>query len=155
KPKAPPTEDESGEDETEQKCPKCRLRLQTEAALCPGCGTPLQTVSKPPKVYDRLERRWESGMTYRRRMTIFLACQSVMVVGAVITLTSGFFGSFIWAWLVFTSLLAFLLGSYDRVDLTRNKRGQVRLTKTWRICFIAKAPENVPLREYEGIQTGM
>jgi hypothetical protein len=94
-------------------------------------------------------------MVYRRRMMIFLACQSVMVVGMVVTLMSGYFGSFLPAWLLFTAMLSFLLGSYDRIDLTRNKRGQVRLTKTWRICFIAKAPQNVPLREYEGIQTGM
>ena len=40
------------------------------------------------------------------------------------------------------------------LDLSRNKKGQVKLTRTWRICFFKLAPKDIRLREYEGVSTG-
>src|SRR5262249_57039262 len=41
-----------------------------------------------------------------------------------------------------------------RVDLVRNTRGRVQLTKTWRICFMPQPTRTIALKEYEGILTG-
>ena len=42
----------------------------------------------------------------------------------------------------------------DRLDLSRDKRGRVRLTQSWRVLFFPRAPVAINLREYEGIATG-
>jgi hypothetical protein len=51
-------------------------------------------------------------------------------------------------------LTAFLLGTFDRLVLARDKRGQVELTKQWLVCFIPQAPQRIDPREHEGIVTG-
>ncbi len=126
--------------------------------ICPACELNLETGEKPVKVYDKLERHWETAMPFRQRMTIYLICQAVIFpVGmiGVFVAGGGHLGLFLPPWLTFTVLLAFVLGTYDRLDLARNKRGQVRLTKTWRICFFARPAITIPLREYEGVVTGL
>ena len=51
-------------------------------------------------------------------------------------------------------MLAFLLGTFDRIHLTRDARGRVGLTKTWRVCFFERQPLKIDVREYEGIVSG-
>src|SRR5262249_55969688 len=53
------------------------------------------------------------------------------------------------------ALLAFILGTFDRIDFTQNERGKVRLTRTWRICFAERQPVRIYLKNYQGVVTGM
>jgi hypothetical protein len=69
-------------------------------------------------------------------------------MGAIL---AGHPGESISSFLFFTFLMAFLLGTFDRLKLTRNKRGRVVLTQTWRVLFIARPAITVPLHEYEGV----
>jgi hypothetical protein len=62
---------------------------------------------------------------------------------------AGFLGS----WLLFSFLLAFILGTYERVDVQRSRRGHVTISKVWRFCFYSK-PYAIEWRDYEGIVTG-
>src|SRR5581483_3388367 len=43
---------------------------------------------------------------------------------------------------------------YDRIELRRDSRGRVELTKIWRVCFIERPPTNIEVRGFEGITTG-
>ena len=52
-------------------------------------------------------------------------------------------GVFIGTFLVLTVMLGFLFGTFDRIHLTRDSRGRVRLIKTWRICFFAQSPKSI------------
>jgi hypothetical protein len=56
---------------------------------------------------------------------------------------------------MFTGMTAFLFGSYNWVDLTRNKKGKLRMTQTLRICFFARPPVILRIRDYEDVATGV
>jgi len=47
-------------------------------------------------------------------------------------------------------LLAFVLGTFDRIELTQNERGKLRLTRTWRVCFAERQPVRIYLRTTKG-----
>jgi hypothetical protein len=142
-------------DKPVKKCPDCRKELAPQATLCPDCGFNLETGEKPPKVYAEVNRFWEAGWPLGRRVKIYLLCQ--VVVLPLIVLGAFFAGR--WSvvlngWFWFTVLLAFVLGTFDRLDLSRDRKGRIRLTKTWRYFFFARSPQVIPLREYEGVVTG-
>jgi hypothetical protein len=139
----------------ERRCPGCGQGLLPDAVLCVACGFDLKAGTKRVRTeFQPVERRWEAGWPFRRRLTFFILLQAVIVplatLGAV--LDRAFFPFFI-PWLMFSVLLAFLLGTYERVDLTRNERGRVALSKTWRVCFIERAAEKLKLSSYYGIRT--
>jgi hypothetical protein len=95
-------------------------------------------------------------MPLARRRKLFLSAQALAVLFGVLgAWLAGSFWAFLGPWLFFTLLLAFILGTYDRIDLTRSARGQVRLTKIWRIGFIQRPPRTIRLRDYEGVATGL
>src|SRR5205085_1443130 len=98
------------------------------------------------KTYESVVRQWEAGMSYRRRLGIFLACQGVILpLGIVGSLLRGEPLMFLGPWLLFTALFSFILGTFDRIDLTRDRRGRVELTKTWRVCFLERPTMEIPL----------
>jgi hypothetical protein len=140
----------------ERRCPHCNQVLAADNSVCQACGFNLETGKKPRKVYDPVERSWEAGLPFARRVSLFLACQAAVVVGALaLAWWTGSAALFLTPWLLFTGLLAFVLGTYDRVDLARNKRGKVFLSKTWRVCFKPLAPAPIRVVEYEGVVTGV
>jgi hypothetical protein len=130
--------------------------MAADSAVCEACGFNLQTGKKPRKAYEPVERSWEAGLPFPRRVTLFLTCQAaVVLVALLVAWWTGLPALFLVPWLLFTGLLAFVLGTYDRVDLSRNKRGKVFLSKTWRICFQSLAPTSIRVVEYEGVVTGV
>jgi hypothetical protein len=136
-------------------CPHCNQVMPADCTVCGGCGFNLQTGKKPRKVYEPVERSWEAGLPLRRRVALFLACQAaVVLVGLAVAWWTGLPALFLAPWLIFTALLAFVLGTFDRIDLARNKRGKVLLSKTWRVCFRSLAPTPIRVVDYEGVVTG-
>ncbi|HLN26382.1 MAG TPA: zinc ribbon domain-containing protein [Gemmataceae bacterium] len=142
-----------GDGAQEIHCPECRGKLPANAALCVHCGFDLQSGEKAKRVYEKIERCWESNMSLRRRKTIYIISQAIILP---LMLATAFLKGepfiFIVPWLTFSVLLAFLLGTFDRIDLKRNTRGQVQLSKSWRVCFFERAPLKVVPWEYEGIK---
>jgi hypothetical protein len=51
-------------------------------------------------------------------------------------------------------LQAFLVGSYDRITLTRDRKGRVQLTRTWRIAFFELKPQPIRWKEYDELLVG-
>jgi hypothetical protein len=138
------------------RCPHCDREIAPGAETC-LCGFDLVAWEMPVKVYAEVNRRWETGLSLRTRLAIFLGCQAVIVPGTIVgaLLQEVELGFVLFGWLLGVFLLSFLLGTFDRIDLSRNRDGKVRLTKTWRVCFIARSPTVIALREYEGLATGM
>jgi hypothetical protein len=133
-------------------CPDCKTELAPDAKLCPHCGLNLETGERAVRSYEPAEYHWESGLPFQKRIKIFIFCQLVLGVPAVsLALFFGYWTAALTPWFCFTALLSFVLGTFDRLDLTRNKRGRVVLTQTWRVCFLARPTVTIPLREYEGI----
>jgi hypothetical protein len=142
----------------ERRCPHCERLVGAGVAVCGRCGFNLDTGEPAgPKTYAPVDRRWDAGMPPSLRHTLFLVAQSVVVSLGLLGLYLHELPvlAFVVPWLFFTPILAFVVGTWDRLELRRNERGQVRLTKTWRICFLPRAAGVIPLREYEGVATGV
>jgi hypothetical protein len=135
------------------RCPQCQGTLPADAMLCVHCGSHLETGERVKRVYEKIERQWESNMSLGRRKTIYIVSQAIVLpLMAVTAVLRGEPFSFIVPWLTGSILLAFLLGTYDRINLKRNRRGQVQLSKTWRVCFFERQTTKITPWEYEGIK---
>jgi len=138
----------------ERQCPGCGKALTADDTPCCGvCGRDL-TGKKARKVFEPLSRSWESGMSLRARVKIFVAAQVVVVsMATLMAYLEGEFLPFFLPWPFFTVLFGFLIGTFERTDLTRDQRGRVSLTKTWRVCFIARRPEKIQPHRFAGLRT--
>jgi hypothetical protein len=136
-------------------CPECRRDIPRDAVLCNLCGYNLRTGKKAKQSFDPVERDWQGGWPANVRRGIFIAAEVVFVAACVVSVSAGapFFGAF-FTWLTFTAMTAFLLGTYDHIHLTRNKKGRVRLTKKWTICFIPRPPQEIDVSDYGGVTHG-
>ncbi|HMC89357.1 MAG TPA: zinc ribbon domain-containing protein [Gemmataceae bacterium] len=137
------------------RCEECRKQLPVGTKRCPHCGYNFETGERPVKVYSEVYRVWEAGMPFTKRRLLFIACQILVLPMAVLgAVTTDHWAAFLTPWFFFTLLLAFLLGTFDRLELTRDKRGKVRLTKTWRVFFVSRPTQVIRIWDYEGVATG-
>jgi hypothetical protein len=136
-------------------CPNCKAEMEPTAVVCISCGYDRRTRKTPKKTHEPFERTWEPGLPFARRLQICLALMGAFfLLGLGGTIASREWLSFILSWLTFTGMMLFLFGTYDRVNLTRNERGQVRLYHALRFGFIEFKNERIVLGDYEGIVTG-
>jgi len=134
-------------------CPECSLRLPPGSVLCIRCGFHLKKRKKIVKTYRPIERVWETNLSLATRLTIFCALQVFSLgMGLIGVFWAGAdLGIFIGSLLGLTVMSSFLLGTFDRICLSRDTRGEVRLVKTWRVCFIPLESKAIDVRGYEGI----
>lgn len=140
----------------ERKCPECSALLTEDAQVCLRCGYNLATREKLKRTYQPLQKSWETGLAFSQRFLIFLTGQAIIAPMALYA--SWHEGSLLVGlipWLVTSAILAFLCGTYERIELERNHRGKVNLRKVWRVCFLARKPLTIDVRGFEGIGTGM
>jgi predicted RNA-binding Zn-ribbon protein involved in translation (DUF1610 family) len=139
----------------ERPCPNCGRTISADAVVCTSCGYNLQTRKKAVEVYEPIQRSWQEGWSMSLRRRLFLGVQAVVLpvvlLGAV--LKKDLFGWF-FPWLVLTAMLVFLLGTCGRLDLSRNRKGRVRLTRTLYACFLPRPPKTVNIHEYGGVILG-
>jgi hypothetical protein len=140
----------------EVRCPKCSFMLPAGSVLCVRCGFHLKRRKKVVKTYQPIDREWETSYSRNQRLAFFFVCE---VLAAALGLVGVFvggapLGAFIASFLVMTAMIGFLLGTFDRIHLTRDERGRVRLTKTWYLCFFPRQPQTIDVRGFEGIVSG-
>jgi hypothetical protein len=109
----------------------------------------LPTRSKP------LEHEWEATATFRTRLWTFLAYEMGQIVFGLML----YFGDrsslseLLAVFVPISALAAYILGTYDRVNLSRNANGDITLSKTWRFCFIPLKTKEIPLRGFYAVAT--
>jgi hypothetical protein len=136
-------------------CASCGRDFEPGTVVCLACGFNQQTAEKTKREYQPLEREWETGLPYQKRMSFFVGAQVMMFVcGAFSGLLAENPDGFLTVWGLFAAMLGFVLGTYERINLTRTRRGQCTLTKTWRVFFYARPTQKLSLDGYEGIVTG-
>ncbi|MFL5244380.1 MAG: hypothetical protein ACJ8FY_19950 [Gemmataceae bacterium] len=135
-------------------CPQCGEEVPKTATSCSWCSHTWEEERKPDPTYEPVQLEWESGFTYRKRKKLFVLAQVFGLFVAAVSLAGGALGTFLANWLVTTPMLVFLLGTYPRLNLSRNKRGRIILTKTWRACFWQRETETIDLTKYVGVATG-
>jgi hypothetical protein len=137
------------------RCRKCRKELAPDAVVCVACGYDQRRRKKHVREFQPLARRWETNWPLARRLTVYVAVQSgSLVLGGMVALSLGVLGGFLLSWVYAGLLLAFLLGTYDRLDLQRDSRGRVTVTRTWRLGFVPLAPQVTEVRGFEGVVHG-
>jgi hypothetical protein len=136
-------------------CPACRKLLTAGAVVCVSCGFHLRKRKKLVKEYQPIRRRWETNYPLRPRLALFLVLWSLTLATHVIGLSlTGGVSSYLASLILFTAMGSFLLGTYDTIDLSRDRKGHVTLVKTWRGCFIPLAPTRIYITGHSGIVTG-
>jgi hypothetical protein len=161
----PPAPDQDPEDDgqpylfeggEESHCPRCRKPMKAGDVVCVSCGFHLRRRKKLVKEYQPLVRQWETNHPFRWRLTLLVTVHGLsLVLGLIATLSAGEgLAAYLAAWLFGGMMMAFLLGTYERIDLTRDRRGRVELTQTWRLCFLALRTTPVPVRGHAGVVTG-
>jgi hypothetical protein len=138
-------------------CPKCTNQLPPDSVFCTRCGYDFRRRKKVVKTFQPMSRSWETNYPLERRMSIFLLLQVVgFALGLTYNLLRGgddWFG-FVGSTLLFALLTAFLIGTFDKLELRRDEKGRVTLTKLRRYCFWLSPPRRIEVRGYEGVLTG-
>lgn len=141
----------------EIQCPKCSKGLPPDAVLCIGCGFHLKKRKKIVKTFEPVDRQWETNAPLRTRLTAYLLAEVLVLIQgvAIVSWAEAKWGGFMAYFVVFSAMMSFLLGTFDRIHLTRDARGRTRLTKTWRICFVPRPADTTDVRGYEGIVSSL
>jgi hypothetical protein len=133
-------------------CPACGRPLPDDAGVCEQCNWHRDVGKVQPRTYSPIRQSWESGWSSRMRIAAFVACQLLNTSTALILVwKTGSWPTTTTGWIMISLMQAFVLGTYDRITLTRSTKGKVTLTKSWRVCFWPLAPKPIRWREYEGI----
>jgi hypothetical protein len=126
------------------------------AVLCTACGFNLKTRKKAGRTYEPVARSWEADMPLQMRLVWLAVGQGIHVFLALLATTNDWTDvkPFLVTWPLLTGMLCFVLGTYDRIDLTRDTRGRVKVTIAWRFCFYPVKPREIEVRGFEGVTTG-
>lgn len=139
----------------ERKCPDCGKVLEDGAVLCLRCGLNTETGEKAKQTFQPLKRHWNTGWSPQARIVTFFVGEGVALASGVTGIAVGADAcTFVVCFLTFTAMLGFLLGTWDVLDLDRNAKGRVKLTKTWRAFFWVISVKKINVGEYEGVITG-
>ena len=137
------------------RCPKCHRDLPAlGAVVCVACGFNLRTRKKASRSYDPIARSWVSEMSLANRLMWVGAFQGFHLLLTIGAGLNGHVTPFLVAWVPLTAIVCFVLGTYDRIELTRDTRGRVTLTKHWRFCFFPIAPKVTEVQGFEGVVIG-
>jgi hypothetical protein len=136
------------------RCPECEARLPADdTPTCDRCGWNRAAGRKLPKSFAPIHRTWEAGWSLRSRMITFAVFQALNIASAIlvfavdgraVTTTGGFLTAVI--------CQAFVLGTFDRLDLIRTTKGKVTLTQQGRIALWPLPPKMLKWREHEEIR---
>jgi hypothetical protein len=138
-----------------RKCQACGKDIDLLAVVCVHCGFDAAARQKVERVYAPIDRTWEAGWPFERRMAVFLVFQGLNLLTLLMSLIGSdglpvtMFGI-----ALTVGMQAFVIGTYDTLRIRRNKKGQTETTITWRVGFIPMAPKKVNWREHEGVAFG-
>src|SRR5262245_1262331 len=132
-------------------CPECDQRSDARAKACVHCGFHFESKTKAKREYEQVRREWENGWPLQKRLTAFMCMQGVNFVLFLLTLLGGATCvGFFWI-SVMIGLQAFLIGTFEKLTLTRDSKGRVKLTRVWRYAFFPKPAEMVKWRQHDTV----
>jgi hypothetical protein len=137
------------------RCPNCQRLMAEDAVLCVGCGYNVKTGEKAVREYAPVNRTWDGELTYRRRLQLFGAVQALWLLALAGAFWGDFLAAGLFSWFLSSALLAFVVGTFGRIHVTRTRRGQVTLTRTWHVCLLPLPPTRIALYQYDGVTSGM
>jgi len=122
------------------------------AAVPPKASQPPPS---PPEPLPPVAKSWDSLWPLATRLKAFAWLLVLDLVAA--PLSWFIFGDILASihTLLGTAILqAFLVGTFNRIDLTRSAKGKVGLARTWRIAFWPLKPKRIRWGEFESVNSG-
>jgi DNA-directed RNA polymerase subunit RPC12/RpoP len=138
-----------------RKCDGCGKEIEVLSIICVHCGFSAEAKERVKRTFAPVDRVWESGWPFQRRMGVFVGFLVLDLISLVVSTSGG--GSLpmsIGGILFYVCLQAFLFGTFSSVRIRRNKKGQSEIIVTWRVGFIPMAPKKVEWREFEAVVFG-
>jgi hypothetical protein len=136
----------------EKPCLRCGKALPLGALVCNHCGYNQETGETLQRVYQKVDKQWEAGLRFEVRVGIYLAIMGLAsMMTLIVAFVDGNIPGLLLSYLVGAALCAFVTGTYPRINLTRGTVGNVRLTRTWRVCFVPLETEEIRWRGCGGI----
>jgi hypothetical protein len=133
-------------------CPECDRRSDARSTVCVHCGFNFETKTKAKRVYEPIHREWQSGWPIQRRLALFMGMQFINLLLLVVSLFSGYsICAAIVPILMTVGLQAFLTGTFDKLILTRDSKGKVRVTRICSYAFFARPPITVRWKSHETV----
>jgi hypothetical protein len=136
-------------------CAGCAKRVPVVDVICTQCGFNSQTQTTTERVYEKINRSWEVGWSLDRRIMLMLI---LFGFDALSTLVSWWSGATFVPMIVGLSLIiglqAFIVGTYDRIKVTRSAKGGATVSKVWRVAFIEQPVYKYRWKEYDSIRYG-
>jgi hypothetical protein len=136
------------------RCPACDARLPADdTPACEKCGWDRAAGRKLPKTYPPVHHTWEAGWPLQFRVAAFAVCLGLDVAtAALIYVVDGRAVTSAGGFVVMVVCQAFLLGTFDRLDLTRTSKGKITLTQRWRVAFWPLEAKALRWREHEEVR---
>lgn len=137
-------------------CPACARPLEADAVFCVHCGLNLNTGQTASIRLERVHRHWTTGLSPAWRLGLFAVCQLIFLgLGLWVGLAEDEPLMVLGPWPLYSFLTAYLLGTFDRIDFERTTKGDVKLCKTWRYCFLRWRPRSIPSADFIGVSTSL
>ncbi len=132
-------------------CPACNCRVPLDATMCVHCGVDFQSRRKPKKAFEPIDQAWEPRLPLETRLKILAGLQVLnlllmLLISSATSVTGGLFSLFFQA-----GLQAFLLGSFEKLSVTRSAKGQATLTVQWRFAFVPLTPRRVDWKKNHAV----
>jgi hypothetical protein len=141
--------------EPKEPCPNCRKSVPLGAIVCCHCGFNRDTGETLERLYHKVDKQWDGSLRLPARFGIFLAAGGLASAATVVVgLAGGAWIALFISLLIGVVLLAYVLGTYPRINLMRSRKGRATLTRTWRICFIPLPTADIRWRAFEGVVVG-
>lgn len=135
-------------------CPHCQCSLPLNATVCVHCGRDLASGEKTVRRFEPINATFEESWPLDVRKKAFAVSMGVVLFVIVVQLVSGSnFSMGLFTLLVMTGMHAFIIGTFDTLNVKRTAKGQATLTRTRRIAFAPLAPEKLSWKESHA--TGM
>ncbi len=135
-------------------CPQCDQRLPPGAVLCVQCGLNFQTGERVKRAHKVVQLHWVESMasSTRKLIAIIWSCAILALFVTLNQFDTMSIGGVI-GWSLFAiPQVCVLLGSYGELALTRNRKGQVKISRKFRIAFVSLG-EKIHLPEgHEGLK---
>lgn len=139
----------------QRNCPACNRALEKEDVVCSGCDFDLVRGRQAVRVWPTVQRQWNCGISPEARWTLLVGTLVPFLASTVVGVVStGDVCTFVVPGLLFSVCITFVLGTWYRVEVTRNAKGRVRLTRTLIVCFFARPARTFRLGDFEGVISG-
>lgn len=135
-------------------CPGCKAVMAINQVVCLNCGFHLEKGNKVRRRHKEIRQSWDEGLPRKTRMVLSVILSIGFVLAGIATSETGHtgpIGAFIMV-LIASSQVLYLLGTHGQLELVRNSKGRITLTRKYWIAFAPMKSETVAVDGHDGLK---